>query len=81
MWRIGSAAWLLDESAIAVRLLQDAMARLRAPGTQGASGGGLTALGWLYVDTGRWDKRSKRRRKRPTGPSQPRWASWPRPRT
>ena len=53
---IGSAAWLLDESAIAVRLLQDAMARIRAPGRQGASGGGLTALGWLYVDTGRWDE-------------------------
>ena len=32
------------------------MDRLRAPGTQGASGGGLTALGWLYVDTGRWDE-------------------------
>ena len=26
------------------------------PGTQGTSGGGLTALGWLYVDTGRWDQ-------------------------
>jgi DNA-binding CsgD family transcriptional regulator len=56
LWRIGSAAWLLDESAIAVRLLQDAMAQIRAPGRQGASGGGLTALGWLYVDTGRWDE-------------------------
>ena len=56
LWRIGSAAWLLDESAIAVRLLQDAMARIQAPGRQGASGGGLTALGWLYIDTGRWDE-------------------------
>jgi DNA-binding CsgD family transcriptional regulator/tetratricopeptide (TPR) repeat protein len=56
LWRIGSAAWLLDESAIAVRLLQDAMARIQAPGRQGASGGGLTALAWLYVDTGRWDE-------------------------
>jgi DNA-binding CsgD family transcriptional regulator/energy-coupling factor transporter ATP-binding protein EcfA2 len=55
-WRIGSAAWLLDESGLGMRLLQDAMYRLRAPGTQGTSGGGLTALGWLSVDTGNWDK-------------------------
>jgi DNA-binding CsgD family transcriptional regulator/tetratricopeptide (TPR) repeat protein len=56
LWRTGSAAWLLDESSLAVTLLQDAMQRLRAPGTRGASGPGLTALGWLYVDTGRWDE-------------------------
>ena len=56
LWRIGSAAWLLDESALAVRMLQDAMDRLRAPGRLGTSGGGLTALGWLYIDTGRWDQ-------------------------
>ena len=56
LWRIGSAAWLLDESTIAVRLLQEAMARIQAPGRQGASGGGLTALAWLYLDTGRWDE-------------------------
>jgi DNA-binding CsgD family transcriptional regulator len=56
LWRIGSAAWLLDESDLAITLLQDAMQRLRAPGTRGASGPGLTALGWLYIDTGRWDE-------------------------
>src|SRR5580704_14402272 len=56
LWRIGSAAWLLDESALAITLLQDAMQRLRAPGTQGTSGPGLTALGWAYIDTGRWDE-------------------------
>ena len=56
MWRIGSAAWLLDESDLAITLLQDAMQRLRAPGTQGTSGPGLTALGWAYIDTGRWDE-------------------------
>ena len=56
LWRIGSAAWLLDESDLAITLLQDAMQRLRAPGTQGASGPGLTALGWAYIDTGRWDE-------------------------
>jgi hypothetical protein len=37
-------------------LLQDAMDRLRAPGTQGTSGPGLTALGWAFIDTGRWDE-------------------------
>jgi DNA-binding CsgD family transcriptional regulator/tetratricopeptide (TPR) repeat protein len=56
LWRVGSAAWLLDDSDLAITLLQDAMQRLRAPGTQGASGPGLTALGWLYIDTGRWDE-------------------------
>ena len=56
LWRIGSAAWLLDESDLGITLLQDAMQRLRAPGTQGTSGPGLTALGWLYIDTGRWDE-------------------------
>jgi DNA-binding CsgD family transcriptional regulator len=55
LWRTGSAAWLLDESALAVTLLQDAMQRLRAPGTQGTSSPGLTALGWAYIDLGRWD--------------------------
>jgi DNA-binding CsgD family transcriptional regulator/tetratricopeptide (TPR) repeat protein len=56
LWRTGSAAWLLDESPLAVQMLHEAMDRLRAPGTGGASGGGLTALGWLYIDTGRWDE-------------------------
>src|SRR5580692_6514818 len=56
LWRVGSAAWLLDESDLAITLLQDAMRRLRAPGTQGTSGPGLTALGWSYIDTGRWDE-------------------------
>ena len=56
LWRIGSAAWLLDESGLAIQMLHEAMDRLRAPGRQGTSGGGLTTLGWLYVDTGRWDE-------------------------
>jgi DNA-binding CsgD family transcriptional regulator len=37
-------------------LLHDAIQRLRAPGMQGTSGLGLTALGWAYIDTGRWDE-------------------------
>jgi DNA-binding CsgD family transcriptional regulator len=56
LWRIGSAAWLLDESDLAITLLQEAMEQLQAPGMQGASGPGLTALGWLFIDTGRWDE-------------------------
>jgi DNA-binding CsgD family transcriptional regulator/tetratricopeptide (TPR) repeat protein len=56
LWRVGSAAWLLDESDLAVRLLQEAMRRLRAPGVRGTSGGSLTVLGWAYIDTGRWDE-------------------------
>jgi len=56
LWRAGSAAWLLDESDLAIGMLQDAMRRLQAPGVRGASGPGLTALGWAYLDTGRWDE-------------------------
>jgi DNA-binding CsgD family transcriptional regulator len=56
LWRVGSAAWLLDESDLAVRLMQDAIQWLRAPGVRGTSGGGLTVLGWTYIDTGRWDE-------------------------
>ena len=51
-----SAAWLLDETDLAITLLHDTMQRLRAPGVRGASGGSLTVLGWVYIDTGRWDE-------------------------
>jgi DNA-binding CsgD family transcriptional regulator len=56
LWRAASAAWLLDESDLAITLLEDAMERLRAPGVRGTSGGSLTVLGWAYIDTGRWDE-------------------------
>jgi len=56
LWRIASTAWILDESDLAITLLQDAMQRLRAPGVRGTSGGSLTLLGWAYIDTGRWDE-------------------------
>src|SRR5690349_8085154 len=56
LWRIASTAWLLDESGLAIRLLQDAMQRLRAPGVRGTSGGTLTVLGWACIDTGHWDE-------------------------
>jgi DNA-binding CsgD family transcriptional regulator/tetratricopeptide (TPR) repeat protein len=55
LWGTGSAAFLLDESDLAVRLLQDAMQRLQAPGVRGTSGTFLTVLAWAYIDTGRWD--------------------------
>jgi hypothetical protein len=55
LWGTGSAAFLLDETDLAIRLLQDAMQRLRAPGVRGASGTALTGLGWAYIDAGRWD--------------------------
>jgi DNA-binding CsgD family transcriptional regulator len=56
LWRVASTAWLLDESELAITMLQDAMDRLRAPGVGGTSGGSLTVLGWAYIDTGRWDQ-------------------------
>jgi DNA-binding CsgD family transcriptional regulator len=55
-WRVASTAWLLDESELAITMLNDAMDRLRAPGVRGTSGGSLTVLGWAYIDTGRWDE-------------------------
>src|SRR3984957_19279726 len=55
-WRIASAAGLLDESELAITLLEEAMRRLRAPGVRGTSGGSLTVLGWAYIDTSRWDE-------------------------
>ena len=56
LWRVASTAWLLDETDLAITLLQDAMQRLRAPGVRGTSGGSLTVLGWAYIDAGRWDE-------------------------
>lgn len=51
----GAAAWILDETELAVRVLREALSRLRAPGVRGASGGVLSALQWACVDSGRWD--------------------------
>ncbi|WP_406451353.1 hypothetical protein OH768_07645 [Streptomyces sp. NBC_01622] len=51
----GAAAWVLDETELAVRVLREALSRLRAPGVRGAGGGVLSALEWAYVDSGRWD--------------------------
>ena len=51
----GSAAWLLDEPELAVELLREAVHRLHASGVRGASAAALSALGWTYIDTSRWD--------------------------
>jgi DNA-binding CsgD family transcriptional regulator len=53
---VGAAAWLLDETELAVRLLREALNRLRAPGMRGASGAALSALQWACIDSGRWDE-------------------------
>jgi hypothetical protein len=53
---VGAAAWLLDETELAVRLLREALTRLRAPGMRGGSGAALSALQWACIDSGRWDE-------------------------
>src|SRR3984957_16217221 len=40
LWRVGSAAWLLDESDLAITMLQEAMQRVRAARRQGTSAPG-----------------------------------------
>lgn len=52
----GAAAWLLDATELAVRLLREALSRLREPGMRGGSGAALSALQWAYIDSGRWDE-------------------------
>ena len=54
--RLGAAAWLLDESELAVRLPRESLSRLPAPGVRGDSGATLSALQWACIDTGRWDE-------------------------
>jgi len=54
--QVGAAAWLLDETDLAVRLLRGSLGRLRAPGMRGRSGGVLSALQWSCIDSGRWDE-------------------------
>jgi DNA-binding CsgD family transcriptional regulator len=49
---LGAMAWLLDETALAVRIFDDALHRRRATGRV-PSGLGCSA-GWAYLDHGRW---------------------------
>src|SRR4029077_21227713 len=53
---VGAAAWLLDETGLAVRLLREWLSRLREPGVRGRYGPVLSALLWAYIDSGRWDE-------------------------
>lgn len=53
---IGAAAWSLDETELAVRVLRQALTKLRAPGVGGASGAVLSCLQWACADSGRWDE-------------------------
>jgi DNA-binding CsgD family transcriptional regulator len=69
LYRAGSAAWLLDEPELAMDLLHRSRATVRNPGqgtgaaasqvprngAPSAGGGSLAALGWVYIDAGRWD--------------------------
>jgi len=52
---VGGAAWILDETELAVKVLRAALSRLRAPGVRGASGAVLSALEWACIDSGRWE--------------------------
>jgi DNA-binding CsgD family transcriptional regulator len=54
--KVGAAAWLVDETDLAVQLLREALTRLQAPGLRGASGSALSALQWACIDSGRWDE-------------------------
>jgi DNA-binding CsgD family transcriptional regulator len=53
--KVGGAAWILDETELAVKVLREALGQLRAPGVHGASGAVLSVLEWACIDSGRWD--------------------------
>jgi DNA-binding CsgD family transcriptional regulator len=51
----GAAAWLLDQTPDAIRLLDAARNKFADAGQRAASGGVLAPLGWACLDAGRWD--------------------------
>ena len=53
---LGAAAWVLDETELAIRLLREVLSGLHAAGVRGRSGGALSALEWACIDSGRWDE-------------------------
>ncbi len=53
---LGAAAWVLDETELAVAVLRQGLGRLRAAGVGGRSGGARSALEWACIDSGRWDE-------------------------
>ena len=54
--KVGSSAWILDQTELAVRVLREGLSQVRAPGVRGDSGGVLSALEWACIDSGRWDE-------------------------
>jgi hypothetical protein len=53
---LGAAAWLLDETDLAIKLLRELLSQESSPGVRGRSGAVLSALQWAYIDRGRWDE-------------------------
>ena len=51
----GAAAWLADQTTDAIQLLRTARDTLDDQQMRAASGAPLAALGWAYLDAGRWD--------------------------
>jgi len=51
----GAAAWLADQTSDAIRLLRAARDTPDDQPLRAACGGPLAALGWAYLDAGRWD--------------------------
>jgi DNA-binding CsgD family transcriptional regulator len=54
--KVGGAAWILDETELAVRVLREGLSQISDPGVRGASGGVLSALEGACIDSGRWDE-------------------------
>jgi DNA-binding CsgD family transcriptional regulator len=51
---MGAAAWLLDQTGRAIKLLESAREAADVDENHAAAGDPLAALGWAYVDAGRW---------------------------
>jgi DNA-binding CsgD family transcriptional regulator len=54
--KIAGAAWILDETELAVRLLRQLLDNLRAPGVRALGGPALSVLQWACIDSGRLDE-------------------------
>jgi hypothetical protein len=83
--KVGGAAWILDETELAVRLLRAALSELRAPGVRGASGAMLSVLGGHALTAGDGTTRWPPPARPATSPPPTRWKpspaqpTWPRP--
>ncbi|MFD8719111.1 AAA family ATPase [Streptomyces sp. NPDC059629] len=52
----GAAAWLVDRTGDAITLLEAAREAMSAASAGAAVEGSLAALGWAYIDAGRWQE-------------------------